>query len=78
MVTPFFGKRVGPWRNSEWSSSAVGIFGELTLMNSFFTIAFASFVEAQHDFSQTFSDWLKVYLSLFSGMLRKLLTVTGL
>lgn len=56
----------------------MGIFGELTLMNSFFTIAFASFVEAQHDFSQTFSDWLKVYLSLFSGMLRKLLTVTGL
>jgi hypothetical protein len=37
----------------------------LTLMDSFFTIAFASFVEAQHDFSQTFSGWLKVSLSLF-------------
>jgi hypothetical protein len=47
-------------------------------MNSFFTIAFASFVEAQHDFSQTFSGWLKVYLSLFSGMLRNLLTFAGL
>ena len=32
-------------------------------MFSFFTIAFASFVEAQHDFSQPFSDWLKVCLS---------------
>ncbi|KAI9463218.1 inositol hexakisphosphate-domain-containing protein [Lactarius psammicola] len=30
----------------------------------FFTIAFASFVEAQHDFSQSFSDWLKVFLFL--------------
>jgi hypothetical protein len=37
----------------------------LTLMDSFFTIAFASFVEGQHDFSQTFSGWLKVSLSLF-------------
>ena len=33
-------------------------------MDSFFVIAFASFVEAQHDFSQTFSGWLKVPLSL--------------
>ena len=32
-------------------------------MYSFFTIAFASFAEAQHDFSQSFSDWLKVSLS---------------
>ena len=46
-------------------------------MDSFFIIALASFVEAQQDFSQTFSGWLKVYLSL-SGMLRKLLTVAGL
>jgi hypothetical protein len=45
----------------------------LTLMDSFFVIAFASFVEAQHDFSQTFSGWLKVP-SFFSGMPRKLLT----
>lgn len=29
-------------------------------MYSFFIIAFASFVEGQHDFSQTFSGWLKV------------------
>jgi hypothetical protein len=34
-------------------------------MDSFFIIAFASFVEAQYDFSQTFSGWLKVRLSLF-------------
>jgi hypothetical protein len=34
-------------------------------MDSFFVIAFASFVETQHDFSQTFSGWLKVSLSLF-------------
>ena len=50
----------------------------LTLMDSFFIIAFASFVEAQHDFSQTFSGWLKVSLSLFSGILHKLITVAGL
>jgi hypothetical protein len=37
----------------------------LTLIDSFFIIAFASFVEVQHDFSQTFSGWLKVSLSLF-------------
>jgi hypothetical protein len=37
----------------------VGIFGESHL-GSFFVIAFASFVEAQQDFSQTFSGWLKV------------------
>ena len=36
---------------------------DLVSMYSFFTIAFASFVEAQHDFSQPFSDWLKVRLS---------------
>ena len=37
---------------------------DLALMYSFFTIAFASFVETQHDFSQSFSDWLKVRPSL--------------
>ncbi len=36
---------------------------DLALLFSFFTIAFATFVEAQHDFSQSFSDWLKVCLS---------------
>jgi hypothetical protein len=50
----------------------------LTLMDSFFIVAFASFVEAQCEFSQTFSGWLKVSLSLSSGMLCKLLTVAGL
>jgi hypothetical protein len=43
-----------------WVSLAI-----LTLIDSFFIIAFASFVEVQHDFSQTFSGWLKVSLSLF-------------
>jgi hypothetical protein len=56
-----------------WVSLAI-----LTLIDSFFIIAFASFVEVQHDFSQTFSGWLKVSLSLFFWILRKLLTVTGL
>ena len=78
MVNRFFRRQVRPWRNSKWSSAAVGVsLASLTLMDSFFIIAFASFVEAQQDFSQTFSGWLKVYLSL-SGMLRKLLTVAGL
>jgi hypothetical protein len=36
---------------------------DLASMYSFFTIAFASFVESQHDFSQSFSDWLKVRFS---------------
>ena len=77
MVTCFFGKQVRPWRNSKWNSAAVlwVTLASLTLMDSFFVIAFASFVEGQHDFSQSFSGWLKVSLSLFSGMLRKLLTV---
>ena len=34
-------------------------------MYSFFTIAFASFVDGQQDFSQSFSDWLKVCLLRF-------------
>lgn len=45
-----------------WVSLAI-----LTLIDSFFIIAFASFAEAQHDFSQTFSGWLKVFLSFFSN-----------
>jgi hypothetical protein len=38
------------------------IVADLTRMSSFFTIAFASFVEAQGDFTLCFSDWLKVLL----------------
>lgn len=34
----------------------------LTLLDSFFAIAFASYVESQKDFSQTFSEWLQVRL----------------
>lgn len=49
----------------------------LNLMSSFFTIAFASFVETQHDFSQTFSAWLKVFFIPFDK-LRESLTAAGL
>ncbi|KAN0134590.1 Inositol hexakisphosphate domain containing protein [Lactarius tabidus] len=35
----------------------------------FFTIAFASFVEAQHDFSQSFSDWLKARTEIYNQVL---------
>ncbi|KAF8492621.1 inositol hexakisphosphate-domain-containing protein [Russula emetica] len=35
----------------------------------FFTIAFASFVEAQQDFSQTFSGWLKARTEIFNQVL---------
>jgi hypothetical protein len=43
-----------------------GCCGILTPLNSFFSIAFASFVEAHHDFSQSFSSWLKVHLFSWS------------
>lgn len=39
------------------------VVADLTRMDSFFTIAFASFVEAQHDFTLSFSGWLKVLFS---------------
>jgi hypothetical protein len=45
------------------------------ILDSFFVIAFASFVEAQDDFSQTFSGWLKVPLPLFFWNTHNLLTV---
>ena len=32
----------------------------LTSLDSFFIIAFASYVESQKDFSQTFFEWLQV------------------
>lgn len=48
----------------------------LNITSSFFTIAFASFVETQHDFSETFSGWLKVFFSL--NMIYGSLTVAGL
>ncbi|KAH9998939.1 inositol hexakisphosphate-domain-containing protein [Russula vinacea] len=35
----------------------------------FFTIAFASFVETQHDFSQTFSAWLKARIEIHNQVL---------
>lgn len=35
----------------------------------FFTIAFASFVEAQYDFSQSFSDWLKARTEIYNQVL---------
>ncbi|KAI9439769.1 inositol hexakisphosphate-domain-containing protein [Lactarius indigo] len=35
----------------------------------FFTIAFASFVEAQNDFSQSFSDWLKARTEIHNQVL---------
>lgn len=37
-------------------------------MSSFFTLAFASFVEAQHDFNMSFSDWLKVQIFSWSAL----------
>jgi hypothetical protein len=48
-----------------WIGDAAVATADLASMYSFFTIAFASFVEAQHDFSQSFSDWLKVRLSRY-------------
>lgn len=47
-----------------WVGDTAVAAADLASMSSFFTIAFASFVEAQHDFSQSFSDWLKVRPSL--------------
>ena len=37
-------------------------------MSSFFTLAFASFVEAQHEFNMSFSDWLKVLIFSWSAL----------
>lgn len=59
MVICFFEKQARLWRNSTYSAAMMSV-ASLTLSSSFFIIAFASFVEAQHDFSQTFSAWLKV------------------
>jgi hypothetical protein len=46
-------------------------------MSSFFTLAFASFVEEQHNFDISFSDWLQVLVSSL-GVYFELLTVVGL
>ena len=43
-----------------WVGDTAVTYADLALMFSFFTIVFASFVETQDDFSQSFSDWLKV------------------
>jgi hypothetical protein len=56
----FYGVQAKLLRNSTWSGVTEIFAVDLTRMNSFFTIAFASFVEAQDDFSLCFSDWLKV------------------
>lgn len=53
------------------------VFGESHLMDSFFIIAFASFVEAQQDFSENFSGWLKVSLSLFLECFASCLLLLG-
>lgn len=53
------------------------IVANLTRMSSFFTLAFASFVEAQHDLNMSFSDWLQVLVSSL-GVYFELLTVVGL
>jgi len=42
----------------------------LTSLDSFFVIAFASYVESQTDFSQTFFEWLQVCCSN-SSMIRR-------
>lgn len=47
-----------------WVGDTAVTVADLALMCSFFTIVFASFVETQDDFSQSFSDWLKVRPSL--------------
>jgi hypothetical protein len=38
------------------------IVANLSHTGSFFTLAFASFVEAQNNFDMSFSDWLKVLI----------------
>lgn len=54
----------------------VVIIANLTCMSSFFTLAFASFVEVQHDFNMSFSDWLQVLVSSL-GVYFELLTLLG-
>jgi hypothetical protein len=61
--TCFFRKQARLWRNSTWSGDTLIVVADLTRMNSFFTIVFASFVEAQDDFTLSFSGWLKVLFS---------------
>ena len=47
------------WSDSE-KHLPTSIRVRLTSLDSFFIIAFASYVESQKDFSQTFFEWLQV------------------
>lgn len=58
------GKNFSITLSKDWNDSEKRLLSftqfRLTLLYSFFIIAFASYVESQTDFSQTFFEWLQV------------------
>ena len=54
------------WKDSK-SYLLSSTHARMTLLDSFFVIAFASYVESQTDFKQTFYEWLQVCPSNFEA-----------